>query len=332
MGLDSNKTSNANMAPAVFLIVGPAGSGLTSALNVFSDFGFLQVADVAPRQWIDVMTALKDKAPHIAFTLSSTRENRHEIEELIKELPAIKDQFPELNVLYLDAPEEILIQRYVDSEKRHSFEESKEQTTGLEQAIQEQRQSLGGFKSLKSQFPNGYYSIDTSIHSPSELRAKMAKILGLTIEQTPMTIYIQSFGFKHGLPKGSELVFDMRFIKNPYYKDALRPLTGLDKPVQDFILAEPCVKDFLSPWTHLIGSLLPSYHQEGKLRLTISIGCTGGQHRSVCLSEALGNYLKQHHPEYNIVVAHREKEHWPCSKTSPQPQLSPSTLHPAKSL
>ncbi len=307
MALDFNK--GPNIAPSIFLVVGPAGAGLTSALNVFSDFGFMQVGDIEPSHWVDVLNTLKNKASNIAFTLSSSKENIGSIRQLIQELPALKEQFPELNVLYLDAPDDTLIQRYVDSGKPHPFETE----GGLEEGVREERQFFEAFKTLKGQFPNGYYAIDTSTHSQDEFRAKLAKILGLNIELTPMTVYIQSFGFKYGLPKGSELVFDMRFIKNPYYQDALRPLTGLDKPVQEYILAEPCVKDFLSQWTQLVGSMLPNYHKEGKLRLTISIGCTGGQHRSVCLTEALADYLKQKHHGYNIIVAHREKENWPRS-------------------
>ncbi len=313
MALDFNK--GPNIPPSIFLIVGSAGTGLTTALNLFSDFGFVQVADVQPDKWLDIMTTLRKKVPHIAFTLSNTPENVKELEQLISDLPSIKSRVPELNILYLDAPEEILIQRYVDSGRPHPFEAE----GNLKQAIREQQTCYSEVKALKGQFPNGYYAIDTSTHTNTELRAKIAKILGINIELTPMTVYIQSFGFKHGLPKESELVFDMRFIKNPYYADELRPLTGLDKPVQDFILAEPSVKEFLTKWPEMIGNLLGHYHTEGKLRLTISIGCTGGQHRSVCLTEILADYLRNKHHGYNIMVAHREKDNWPPSHSSPIP-------------
>jgi RNase adapter protein RapZ len=320
MGLDQNAGQDAH-----FLVVGPSGSGLTTALDIFSDFGFMQISDMPPAQWVEIFSSLAPKTNRIAMALAVTPQTAGQIDALIAELPALKAKFPSLRLLYLDAPEALLVQRYVNSGKKHPFEDGQ----GLARAVSSQSKILSRFKELKQRFPNGYYNIDTATHTCDELRVKLAKILGINIDTAAMTVYITSFGFKNGVPADSELVFDMRFLKNPYYVDELRPLTGLDKPVKDYIDAEPATQPFTRKWTELIGMLLPGYRQAGKLRLFIAIGCTGGQHRSVYMAEVLADYLKRNHPGYNVVVLHREKDHWPLQAPRPEdiaqaePFLSP---------
>lgn len=213
----------------------------------------------------------------------------------------------DFSLLRLDAPEEVLAARYLRSGKRHPLEARMQ---GLLAAIRHERDAFACFKSIKQALSPGYYAIDTSTHTRGELEQKIGKILGVPAENAPMTIYLQSFGFKRGAPSDAEWTFDMRFIPNPYYDAALRPMSGLDVPVCDFIWSQPGVDDFWRLWTALIADVLPRYQKEGKLRTSIAIGCTGGQHRSVCMTEALGGFLRKTFPEYNVVVTHRDSAFW----------------------
>jgi len=304
-----NQTYNcqtAEVKPAYFLIVGPVGAGVTTALDTFSHFGFLQVGDVKTGQLVELFDTLKDRSPRIVFSIASEPGQGDAINELIEALPALKAKNPDLNVLYLDAPESVLIQRYLGANKPHPYE-----AMGLEAGVKENKSCFAAFKRLKQEFPNGYYSIDTSNVTIEELKLKIAKLLGADCHVSPITINIISFGYKHGLPKEADLVFDMRFIKNPYYDDELRPLTGLDTPIKQYVFQQPSIKTFMEQWFKMMETVIPCYHQEGKLRLAVAVGCTGGQHRSVCMAEALASHLQLHFPSYNVQITHREKAHWP---------------------
>jgi UPF0042 nucleotide-binding protein len=200
----------------------------------------------------------------------------------------------------LDAPEDTLIQRYLKSEKKHAFE-----TDGLQLAVAaDKKQVAPVLAALKD------YSIDTSTTTALELRNKIAKILGQPIENQDFTVYITTFGFKYGAPQDAELMFDMRFMTNPFYDEALRPLTGRDKPVRDFIFNMAHARNFFEKWSVLVADMLPLYQAEGKTRLSIAIGCTGGKHRSVCMAEALAEHLKTYCPTFNVVMTHREMLRW----------------------
>lgn len=295
--------------PAYFLILGPAGSGVTTALDIFSNFGFLQIGDVKPDDFLDLFETIKTKNKRIALSIGVEKDQTNALNKLCEQLEGIKATTPAFNVLCLDAPESELVKRYMDSNKSHPCE-----SLGLEAGVKQDKENFKVFKTLKQNFPNGYYSVDTSTHTTDELKLKIGKILGLDCQLSPMNVQIKSFGYKHGIPKDAEMVFDMRFIKNPYYDDALRPLTGLDQPVKEYVYKQPAIKPFMENWFKLLETVIPAYHQEGKLRLSLAVGCTGGQHRSVCMAEALASHLKMHFPSYNIKVTHRETAHWPSAK------------------
>ena len=216
----------------------------------------------------------------------------------------------------LDAPEPVLIQRYLDSGKSHRLEG---ECKGVQACVGEEKKRFNPLKALKD------FSVDTSTTDKTELRNKVAKILGITVEDQQLTIYITSFGFKYSIPLDAELVFDMRFIKNPFYVPELKAQTGLDKPVQDYIWQQPSVKQFFEQWTGMIDTMLPRYQEEGKTRLSVAVGCTGGKHRSVCMAEALGSHLKTSFPAYNVVVNHREVFRWGSGDAPAQASTSSSS-------
>lgn len=283
-----------------FLIVGPGGSGLTTALDIYADFGFVTVGGVEPDRIQETILPLAQGSAPVAFTLRVGPSAN--VPAIVQSIHSLKQSLPTLKVLAVDAPEDVLIQRYLRSEKKHAFETG--QNSGLQAAIAAEKKFYGPLKDLKD------YSIDTSTTTALELRHKIARVLGLPINNQDFTVYINTFGFKYGIPQDAELIFDMRFMTNPFYDESLRPLTGRDKPVRDFIFNLDHARSFFEKWSDLIADMLPLYQAQGKTRLTIAVGCTGGKHRSVCMGEELAQYLKQHCPSFNIVITHREMLRW----------------------
>lgn len=283
-----------------FLILGPAGAGLSTGLDIFADYGFLTVAGVDPEQLHNTIAPLSQGMQPLAFSLRIKPGS--DAATVAQAISSLKENLPALKILLLDAPEDVLIQRYLKSEKKHAFET--EALGGLKNAVAAERPLYEALKSIKD------YHIDTSTTSADELRYKIAKLLGRPVENQDFTVYITTFGFKYGAPNDAELVFDMRFMTNPFYDESLRPLTGKDKPVRDFIFNLAHARDFFDRWAALVADMLPLYQEQGKTRLTIAVGCTGGKHRSVCMAEELAQYLRQHRPSFNIVITHREMLKW----------------------
>lgn len=306
---DGKPLQSGNQPP--FLVLGPAGSGLSSVLDIFSDLGYLTLAGVSAdsNQSLGALASLHTAKAPLAFSLRITPGLPPETAGVL--LASLRQTLPNLKILRLDAPEETLIQRYLHSQKPHDFESTT--VGGLKEAIAAEKQwfsSLAGLPEMKD------YSIDTSTTTVVELKHKISRILGLPVENREFTVYINTFGFKYGAPQDAELMFDMRFMTNPFYDEALRPLTGRDKPVRDFIFKLDYVSAFFDQWSRLVAELLPRYRAEGKTRLTIAVGCTGGKHRSVCMAEALAHYLGEHCPEFRVILNHREMRRWGSSAAS----------------
>lgn len=295
-----------------YLILGPHGAGITTALSLYAEFDFLTVANVDPQQLHNTITPLVQLGKPVAFSIQLSPDT--DPAAVISAIQALRQNLPNLKILTLDAPEDVLITRFMDSEKKHAFESAG--IDGLQAAIAAEKKLFGPIKELKD------YSIDTSTTTPVELRHKIAKILGLPIENQDFTVYITTFGFKYGMPIDAELVFDMRFMTNPFYDESLRPLTGKDKPVRDFIFNLDHARTFFEKWSDLVAQMLPLYQAQGKTRLTIAVGCTGGKHRSVCMAEELAQYLQTNHPTYSIVITHREMLRWGKAPSCPVGEAS----------
>lgn len=284
--------------PDSFLVLGPNGAGISTALDIFADYDFLTVAGIDPQQLHNTVAPLSQGQKPLAFSLKLAPET--DASSLLQAIQALKQNMPDLKVLCLDAPEPVLVQRYMQSEKTHPFE-----SAGLQAAVKAQKSLFAQIKELVKD-----YSIDTSTVDAQELRHKIARILNRPIENQHFTVFITTFGFKYGAPQDAELVFDMRFMTNPFYDEKLRPLTGRDKPVRDFIFALDHAREFFEQWSRLVCMMLPLYQQQGKMRLNIAVGCTGGKHRSVCMAEALAAHLSEHCPGVKVVMTHREMLRW----------------------
>jgi len=263
-----------------FVISGMSGAGKSQALKVFEDFGWFCV-DNLPVALVD------DFARHVLRSRSLTRvalgmdvrEGRMlaVLPPLLREMRA---KGLEIHVLFLDASDEALVRRYSETRHRHPLGGK------VADAVKVERRLLAPIKGAADKV------IDTSHLTLGELKEKISETLGLR-RTREMTLQVVSFGYKNGIPIDADIVMDVRFLPNPHYLKALRQKTGLDAPVQRYILAQPIARRFLNEWHRLITTLLPHYVKEGKSYLTIAVGCTGGRHRSVFCTRWLAQKLRR---------------------------------------
>jgi UPF0042 nucleotide-binding protein len=201
------------------------------------------------------------------------------------------------SLLFLDASDEVLINRPKELRQVHQLQG---RGVTLSEAIKIERELLGPIRASAD------VTINTSKLRASELRARIKKDFLLDAAERSLEIIVSSFGFKYGMSADADIVFDVRFLPNPYYDLDLRPLSGLDKPVSDFVLGRKETKAFLRRWKPLLAEVIPRYIQEGKLSLGIALGCTGGRHRSVALAQETAHFLANQ--GYNVSIVHRDIE------------------------
>ena len=205
--------------------------------------------------------------------------------------------------IYLEASDEALVSRYKETRRDHPLAG---QVASLTDAIARERELMQPLRETAN------YIIDTTTLKPRELKAKLASIMEGESQGMAMRVELSSFGFKRGLPRQADLVYDVRFLPNPFYIPGLGSHTGLDEDVKSFVLENPVTAEFVAKMEDLLAFLLPHYQEEGKHRLAIAIGCTGGAHRSVAIAERLAAFLRT--KGYQVSVSHRdlalEQAHW----------------------
>ena len=286
------------MAPAaarkVYIITGISGAGKSQALKCFEDFGFFCI-DNLPIAMMDQFADLlvrKADLKRVALGVD-IREGR-----FLAGLPAIltrlKARGVDHRIIFLDASDQVVIQRFSETRHRHPLGKK------VDRAIREERRRLIPIKEVADKV------FDTSNMTLGELKERLSETLELT-RSREMTLSIVSFGYKFGLPMDADLVLDMRFLPNPHYVPRLRRLTGLDSRVQRFILGQPIARKFLDALVPLLSGLLPHYVREGKSYLTIAVGCTGGHHRSVFVTRYLAQKLRS--TGHSIQEFHRDIHH-----------------------
>lgn len=278
------------------VVTGMSGGGKSTVLKMMEDAGYYCV-DNMPVSLIDKFVEL------LAMP-------NNEIERVVLGLDARADQFFEdatrvismlrqkgypIEVLFLDANDATLIKRYKESRRLHPLEPK----GMIEDGIHKERQGLLGIRKLAD------YIIDTTGLLTRDLKAELDRIFVQDEEYNSLMINIMSFGFKHGIPADVDLVFDVRFLPNPYYVEDLKQKTGNDKEVQDFVMACTQAEEFLDKLMDMLLFLIPNYVKEGKYRLVVAIGCTGGRHRSVTLANELYKRMKNQ-GNYGITLYHRD--------------------------
>lgn len=280
-------------------VTGMSGAGMTTALKMLEDMGYFCV-DNLPVQLIDKFIQLTEdgeegKIQKVAMGVDI--RNGENLASLTSVFTELKKGGVDFKVLFLDADDRTLLKRYKETRRSHPLARGGRIETG----IAKEREQLAFLKKQAD------YILDTSQLLTRELRAEMENIFVRNEDFRSLMITVLSFGFKYGIPADSDLVFDVRFLPNPYYVPELRSLTGRDKPVHDFVMDYDVSKQFVEKLTDMIRFLIPNYIEEGKNQLVISVGCTGGKHRSVTLAEELFAKLKGE-GGYGIRIEHRDIE------------------------
>ena len=276
----------------ILLITGMSGAGRSGAAAVLEDVGWY-VIDNLPTSLVDTIVELVSKPGSDIDRLALVAGRQHL--ELLPKVAALRASGHRVRLLFLDASNEVLVKRYDASRRKHPLDG---EAPGLVEAIDRERDLLEPVKSAAD------LVIDTSSLNVHELKAKLLAAFEEATDGQRLQIAVESFGFKHGLPIDADMVMDVRFLPNPHWEEALRPLTGHDPAVRDFVLERAQASDFLDRFEGLMLSLLPSYETEGKSYLTVAIGCTGGRHRSVAVAEELSLRLREH--GYAVRTGHRD--------------------------
>ena len=279
------------------IVTGMSGAGKTVALKMLEDIGFYCV-DNLPISLVDKFVQLVSGGTDIKKTaLGLDIRSGEELENLDEILENWRGSDVDVQVLFLDANDAVLIKRYKETRRVHPLAGAGR----LENGIEKEREKLAFLKKEAD------YIIDTSMLLTRELRKELEKIFLQDARYKNMYVTVLSFGFKYGIPEDADLVFDVRFLPNPYYDEHLRPLTGQVQAVRDYVMRGTTAEIFLKKLYDMIDFLLPNYINEGKNQLVIAVGCTGGKHRSVTIARALYEHLEAV-GEYGIRIDHRDIE------------------------
>ncbi len=289
MNVDATPTAR----PQVLVVTGMSGAGRSTAANVLEDLEYTVIDNLPPQ----LMAAVVDH--------HGVAEGRKRLAVVIDSrgglpIDAIRQGLDELDrqgltslVLFLDAEDASLIRRYEENRRPHPLRKG-----NLADAIDTERHLLGELKDLAD------VVIDTTDLNVHQLRDRITDQFAGGGPHRPMRVSVTSFGFKHGIPRDSDLMFDVRFLPNPHWVPELRPYRGTDKPVADYVMSHEDAVVFIEKAQDLVSFLIPRYMAEGKSYLSIAIGCTGGHHRSVALAERLGEWLESE--GIDAVVRHRD--------------------------
>ena len=277
------------------IVTGMSGAGKTIALKMLEDIGFYCV-DNLPISLVDKFVQLVSEGTSIEkAALGLDIRSGEELGNLDEILENWRRSNVDVQVLFLDANDAVLIKRYKETRRTHPLAGAGR----LENGIEKEREKLAFLKREAD------YIIDTSMLLTRELRKELEKIFLQDARYKNMYVTVLSFGFKYGIPEDADLVFDVRFLPNPYYDEHLRPLTGQVQAVRDYVMQGGTADAFLKKLYDMIDVLLPNYINEGKNQLVIAVGCTGGKHRSVTIARALYEHLEAA-GEYGIRIDHRD--------------------------
>jgi UPF0042 nucleotide-binding protein len=281
------------MPVSVVIITGVSGSGMSSALKAFEDLGYFAI-DNLPTQLIPTFVKLCDDSREIDRTAFVVDVRSGEFLSLFPRMhDELKEKGVDVTVLFLEADNEVLLRRYSETRRPHPLPDQ-----NVLQAIRQERELLSEVRDLAD------HVIDTSEHTVHTLRDVIKDHFAEKSGAHELTVTISSFGFRHGSPRGLDMMFDVRFLPNPHFVANLRPLTGRDPSVIEYLQSASEVEDTIARFVDLLAYLLPRFQREGKSYLTVGVGCTGGRHRSVMVAEAINKRLNE--LGYRAKVIHRD--------------------------
>ncbi|MGI9649108.1 MAG: RNase adapter RapZ [Acidimicrobiia bacterium] len=281
--------------PFVVVVTGMAGAGRSTAAKVLEDLGFF-VIDNLPPKLIGEAAEMADLADVARARLAVAVDSRSGVltfSQLEEEILRLERDGIRTLTVFLDADDRELVKRYQENRRPHPVA-----ADTLEESISEERKLLSDVRG------NADVLIDTSELSVHDLRRRLQDAFEAPSPRPQMKVSISSFGFKHGSPRDLDLVFDVRFLPNPHWVPSLRPLTGIDAPVAEYVLSDEVAVEFVNRVDELLEFLVPHYVDEGKAYLRVGIGCTGGRHRSVAIAEELGKRLKAN--SNDVTIRHRD--------------------------
>jgi len=278
----------------VTIITGMSGAGRSEAAHVLEDVGYFVIDNLPPMLIGKVAELARSTEKPIRYALVVDVRSGDFLHDLSAAVDELRHHGAHTRVLFLDASDEVLVRRYEASRRRHPLSDTDRVSDGIarERALLE---PLKGDSDL---------IVDTSSLNVHELRDRLRELFAEHVVDGVLQVNVVSFGYKHGLPIDVDLVFDCRFLPNPHWVDDLRPLTGLDADVREYVLSRPGTEAFLAQLDSLLELTLPGYEREGKSYLSIGVGCTGGRHRSVVVAEELGERLRR--LGYRPTVHHRD--------------------------
>ena len=266
---------------------------MSSALKAFEDLGYFAI-DNLPAQLIPIFVRLCDESREIERTAFVVDVRSREFLSLFPRMhEELKQKGVNVTVLFLEADDEVLLRRYSETRRPHPLPDQ-----NVRHAIRQERELLSDIRDLAD------HVIDTSEHTVHTLRDVIKDHFAEKGGAHELNVTISSFGFRHGSPRGLDMLFDVRFLPNPHFTPELRPLTGLDRAVIEYLQSESEVEDTIARFADLLAYLLPRFRREGKSYLTVGVGCTGGRHRSVMVAEALNARLIE--LGYQSKVLHRD--------------------------
>lgn len=265
------------------IVTGLSGAGKTQALRYLEDMDYFCV-DNLPTQLLPKFAEVGQAAGLDRVAVVMDVRSGNLMGDLYEVLYSLKDYGCTYEIVFFEADEDVLIKRYKETRRAHPLQKQGEL---VNQAIEQERRMLSPLRD------NANRIVDTSNYTLKELRSSLERIFGQKAGAGQLAVTVMSFGFKYGVPQEADLIFDVRFLSNPFYIDSLRAHTGREKAVREYVMDLPMTKPFLDKYIEILRMVMPGYVNEGKNQLVIAIGCTGGQHRSVVIAEAIYAALKK---------------------------------------
>jgi UPF0042 nucleotide-binding protein len=273
--------------------MGPSGAGRSTAINVFEDLGFDTIQNL-PLSVLDRVVSGSGTRPALALGID-VRNRDFSVDALLTMFERMTSEGIAAELVYLDCSIDVMLRRYSETRRRHPFAPSEAPAVGIAREIELLQQIRDRADHL----------IDTSTMTPHDLKAEIVRRFAED-STADLVLSVESFSYKRGLPRGVDMIFDVRFLANPHWEPDLRPLDGRSAEVADYVIADPKFSDFFAKVCDLVSSLLPAFKAEGKTYLSVGLGCTGGQHRSVAVAEKLANALAE--KGWQVSTRHRELE------------------------